>query len=113
VADLGSLWEEKTGLPTPLACIAIKQSLDRDLQKKVGSLIRKSVEYSFSNYPQISEFTKLHAQAMSEEVMRKHIDLYVNDYSIDLGEGGRNAIMTFYKIYNGGEGIESAHIFVR
>jgi 1,4-dihydroxy-6-naphthoate synthase len=101
MADLGKLWEKKTGLPTPLACIAIKRTIDVRTQQLVGRLIRKSLEYSFENYPHISPFVELHAQAMSKDVMRKHIDLYVNDYSIDLGEAGRKAIRAFYDIYRG------------
>lgn len=112
IADLGELWEEKTGLPTPLACIAIKNSVDTAIQKLVGALIRKSLEHSFSNYPQVSDFVKQHAQSMREEVMRKHIDLYVNDYSVDLGEGGRNAIKAFYTFYNGNAATNFESIFV-
>ncbi|HVG16459.1 MAG TPA: MqnA/MqnD/SBP family protein, partial [Chitinophagaceae bacterium] len=112
MADLGKLWEEKTGLPTPLACIAVKNSIDVRTQQLVGRLIRKSLEYSFANYPHISSFVEMHAQAMSKDVMRKHIDLYVNDYSIDLGEGGRKAIGAFYDIYRGVTAEASADLFV-
>ena len=56
-------------------------------------------ELSFTNYPIISDYVKQHAQEMSEEVMRKHIDLYVNNFSIDLGENGKNAIEAFYNVF--------------
>lgn len=99
IADLGKLWEIKTGYPTPLACIAIKKTVDIKLQEQVGNLIKKSLAYSFDNYPLISPFVQQHAQAMSKEVMRQHIDLYVNDFSVDLGEKGKKAIEIFYSIY--------------
>jgi 1,4-dihydroxy-6-naphthoate synthase len=100
VCDLGEVWEEKQQLPIPLACIAAKNSISRELQKKISSLIRKSVEYAFSNYPEITEFTKQHAREMDENVMRKHIELYVNDYTKDLGEKGKKAVDEFYRIYS-------------
>lgn len=112
IADLGKLWEEKTSFPTPLACIAIKTSIDTGIQQLLATLIRKSVMHSFSNYPEISEFVKLHAQAMNKDVMRKHIDLYVNDYTMDLGTRGKNAIQAFYSIYNGNAETNLEDIFV-
>jgi 1,4-dihydroxy-6-naphthoate synthase len=101
VIDLGEYWEEKTGAPIPLGCIAIRRSLDKDLQRKVDALIRKSLIYSFDHYPALSEFVTRHAQEMEEGVMRQHIELYVNDFSLDLGEAGRNAIYTLYESYSG------------
>ncbi|MGN6803708.1 MAG: 1,4-dihydroxy-6-naphthoate synthase [Ginsengibacter sp.] len=99
IVDLGNYWEEKTSLPIPLGGIVGKRTLDEAVLKKVDSLIRKSIEYSYNNYPQISDYIKCHSQEMEEEVMKKHIDLYVNDYSLDLGEDGKNAIMKFMEIY--------------
>ena len=58
----------------------------------MSDLIRKSVEFAFEHYPHLTEYTREHSQAMDEEVMRRHIELYVNRYSIDLGEEGRRAI---------------------
>jgi 1,4-dihydroxy-6-naphthoate synthase len=81
-------------------------------QRLVAELIRKSVAYSFANYPFISPFVEQHAQAMNKEVMRQHIDLYVNDYSIDLGNEGRKAIEIFYSIYkNGDKGLADVEMF--
>jgi len=99
ICDLGEVWEQKENAPIPLACIAIKRSLPDGVKKTVERLIRKSVEYSFSNYPQLSPYVAEHAQAMEEEVMRKHIQLYVNNYSIDLGDEGKKAIEQFYSVY--------------
>lgn len=100
VLDLGEYWEEKTGLPIPLGCIAVKRSLDKEVQLKIDRLIRKSLEMAFEDYPVIHPYVKEHAQAMDEEVMRKHIELYVNNYSLDLGPDGKAAISKFYEIYS-------------
>lgn len=99
IVDLGNYWEEKTSLPIPLGGIVGKRTLDDAVLKKVDSLIRKSIQYSYGNYPAISDYIKAHSQEMEEEVMKKHIDLYVNDYSLDLDEDGKNAIRTFMEIY--------------
>ena len=100
IMDMGEYWQQQTGLPIPLACIAVKRAISRNVQEKIGTLIRKSVEYAFANYPYIAPYVKEHSQSMEEEVMRKHIDLYVNDFSIDLGEKGRAAIEKLYEVFS-------------
>ena len=97
--DLGKYWEEQTNAPIPLGGIVIRKELDTKLQKQVDLLIKKSVEYAFENYPMVTDYVRQHAQEMNEEVMRKHIDLYVNDYSIDLGENGKKAIQKLMDVY--------------
>ncbi|HEX7904069.1 MAG TPA: 1,4-dihydroxy-6-naphthoate synthase [Chitinophagaceae bacterium] len=99
VMDLGEYWEEKTELPVPLGGIAITQSVKRSVALKVNELIRKSLEYAFSSYPTITDYVQQHAQEMSEDVMRRHIDLYVNKYSLDLGEEGREAIENLQQVF--------------
>jgi 1,4-dihydroxy-6-naphthoate synthase len=99
VKDLGEYWEEKMKVPIPLGGIAIKRNFDRTISVQVEKLIRKSIEYSFKNYPVISDYVKLHSQTMSEHVMRQHIDLYVNNYSLSLGQEGRSAIETLHKVF--------------
>ena len=99
VMDLGEYWEEKMKTPIPLGGIAISQSVKRSVAVKVNELIRKSLEYAFANYPVITDYVKQHSQTMSEEVMRQHIDLYVNNYSLDLGEEGKKAIETLYQVF--------------
>ncbi|OSZ80678.1 1,4-dihydroxy-6-naphthoate synthase [Chitinophagaceae bacterium IBVUCB2] len=99
VKDLGEYWEEKMELPIPLGGIAINQSIKRSAALKVNELIRKSIEYAFVNYPVIPDYVKQHSQEMSEEVMRQHIDLYVNNYSLDLGEEGREAIENLHEVF--------------
>jgi 1,4-dihydroxy-6-naphthoate synthase len=108
VMDLGEYWEEKMKAPIPLGGIAIQRSIDPSVSRRVDQLIRKSLEYAFANYPLVTDYVKQHSQAMSEEVMRKHIDLYVNNYSIDLGEEGKKAIRTLHEVFrkNNKGGIE-------
>ncbi len=99
IVDLGNFWEEKTSLPIPLGGIVGKRTLDEKILMQVDSLIKKSIQYSYSNYPLITDYIKQHSQEMEEEVMKKHIDLYVNNYSLDLGKDGKNAIEKFIEIY--------------
>ncbi|RYG53214.1 MAG: 1,4-dihydroxy-6-naphthoate synthase [Chitinophagaceae bacterium] len=98
IQDLGEAWEQKTGLPIPLGGILASRSLHEDAAD-ISNLIRKSLEYSWKQYPNLSAFITSHASEMSEEVMRKHINLYVNDYSLDLGEDGENAVKEFIRIH--------------
>jgi len=99
VLDLGEYWEKKMKLPVPLGGIAIKKGADRAISLKVDKLIRKSLEFAFANYPVITGYVKQHSQTMNEEVMRQHIELYVNSYSLDHGQEGKTAIEELYNIY--------------
>jgi 1,4-dihydroxy-6-naphthoate synthase len=98
IIDLGSYWEQLTGCAIPLGGIVINRSLDYSVQEKVNRLLRKSVEFAFAHPKSGLDFIKAHAQEMSEEVMYKHIELYVNKYSIDLGTEGRKAINVLFKM---------------
>ena len=99
VKDLGEYWEEKMELPVPLGGIAINQSVKRSVALKVNQLIRTSLDFAFKNYPVISDYVKQHSQEMNEDVMRQHIDLYVNNYSLDLGDEGKLAIESLYEVF--------------
>ena len=92
VKDLGEHWEQNTGMPIPLGGIAIKRKLEPELQEKVQRLIKKSLEFAFENPSDSLAFVKEYAQEMDEVVMQKHIHLYVNHYSLSLGEKGKAAI---------------------
>lgn len=92
IIDLGDYWEKKTGCAIPLGGIVANRRLPLDVQLKVNRVLKKSVEFAFANPKSGLEFIRSHAQEMSEEVMYKHIELYVNKYSVDLGEEGRKAI---------------------
>ncbi|MGC4037062.1 MAG: 1,4-dihydroxy-6-naphthoate synthase [Chitinophagaceae bacterium] len=99
VVDLGEYWETKMNAPIPLGGIAIKRSIDSATVQKVNYVIRKSLDYAFAHYPFITDYVKQHSQEMSEDVMRKHIELYVNDFSLDLGENGRKAIGILHQTF--------------
>lgn len=96
VMDLGEYWEQQTRSAIPLGGIVIKRSLPNDVQHRVNRLIRKSVEFAFKNPASGIDFIRSHAQAMDENVMYEHIKLYVNKYSVDLGEEGRKAVNTLF-----------------
>jgi len=101
IIDLGDYWENKTQSQIPLGGIVMKRNIDDAIQKEVDQLIKQSIEFAFLNYPNLSEFVTKHAQEMSEDVMRSHIDLYVNVHSISLGKTGKKAIeqmLSYYKI---------------
>ena len=97
--DLGEYWETRTGLPIPLGGIVVKKNIGDDLQQKLNRLIRKSIEYAFANYPQLGKFVKENSREMDESVMRQHIDLYVNHYSLGLGEEGKKAVEFFVRTF--------------
>lgn len=96
IIDLGKFWEEKTNNPIPLGGIVINRKIDLETQRKVDRVLKKSVEYAFAHPQSGIDFIKSHAQEMDEAVMYKHIDLYVNKYSINLGQEGRKAIQTLF-----------------
>lgn len=98
IVDLGNYWEQETGCAIPLGGIVINRGLDQQTKEKVNRLIKKSVEFAFANPKSGIEFIRQHAQEMSEEVMYKHIDLYVNQYSIELGKEGRKAVDVLFKL---------------
>ncbi len=92
IIDLGEWWEKQTELPIPLGGIIAKHSLGDGLNKKVNKIIKKSIEYAFSNQAEPLDYIKGHSQELSEDVINQHIKLYVNDYSIDVGQEGEKAI---------------------
>jgi len=97
IIDLGEFWEEETGAPIPLGGIVIKRSMPDDVKQRVNRVIRRSVEYAFAHRTASLDYVRAHAQEMSEEVMYRHIALYVNQYSVDLGEAGRRAVEILFE----------------
>lgn len=97
VIDLGEFWEDKTKMPIPLGGIVVNRKLPKEIQQKIDKLVRKSLEYAYENPASSLDFMKQYAQEMNEDIMKKHVDLYVNNFSIDLGEKGKAAIETLYK----------------
>lgn len=96
IIDLGEFWEAETGAPIPLGGIVVRRSLPDDVKARVNRIVRRSVEYAFANRAASLPFVREHAQEMSEDVMYRHIDLYVNQYSVDLGADGRHAVETLF-----------------
>jgi 1,4-dihydroxy-6-naphthoate synthase len=92
IVDLGEYWEGTTGHPIPLGGIAIRRSLPVEIQATMNRVLRRSVEYAFAHREETLPYVRAHAQDMDDDVMFKHIDLYVNDYSVDLGPEGRHAV---------------------
>jgi 1,4-dihydroxy-6-naphthoate synthase len=97
IIDLGEFWESETGAPIPLGGIVISRRMPADVRQRVNRVMRRSVEYAFANRDASLPFVRAHAQAMSDEVMYKHIDLYVNEYSVDLGDEGRRAVEVLFE----------------
>ena len=96
IIDLGDYWEKQTGCAIPLGGIVANRHLPAGVLHKLNRVLRRSVEFAFANPKSGLEFIRSHAQEMSEEVMYKHIDLYVNQYSVDLGTEGRKAIQLLF-----------------
>ena len=97
IIDLGEFWESETGTAIPLGGIVISRRLSADVRQRVNRVMRRSVEYAFANRDASLPFVRANAQAMSDEVMYKHIDLYVNEYSVDLGVDGRRAVEVLFE----------------
>jgi 1,4-dihydroxy-6-naphthoate synthase len=99
VMDLGTHWETKMNVPIPLGGIAAKRALGEKIISKTDELIHQSLQVAFKNYPSLSNYVKEHSQSMSEDVMRKHIELYVNNFSLSLGEEGHAAVKVLREVY--------------
>ena len=90
--DLGEFWEKNTSLPIPLGGIAVARRIPAEVQTKIDQLLRQSVAHAFAQPQDSADYVRAHAQAMDPAVMQAHIDLYVNDFSLELGEDGRRAV---------------------
>ncbi len=108
--DMGDWWENHIHAPIPLGGIVIRRSFDRDLCETVDNIIKESLAYSWSHYPELSQFVKDNAQEMEESVMRQHIGLYVNNYSTNLGEEGREAIVQLFEQAKKGDLIDAGNL---
>ena len=98
IADLGEFWEQTTGLPIPLGGIVVHRDLPLETQRRVGRVLRRSVEYAFEHPAETMPYVRAHAQAMEDAVMRAHIDLYVTHYTADLGPKGRLAVEKMFEM---------------
>lgn len=100
VIDLGEYWENKTGLPIPLGGIGIKRGLPQEIKSKVDRLIKKSIQFAFQHPTLSLPYITLNAQEMDEEIIRKHIHLYVNEYSENIGTKGKEAVVYLFNKIN-------------
>ena len=99
--DLGTYFEETFNAPIPLGGIIARNDMSNEEVRIIDALIKESVEFAFKNsYDNLPEFVKCHSQEMSEQVMRQHIDLYVNDFSVDMGDTGKKAITQLEKVWS-------------
>lgn len=92
VADLGQMWEAETGLPLPLGAIVIKRDLPIEVRREFEQMLADSVRFAFENPTLSREFIKQHAQELEDDIIERHISLFVNDFTISLGEEGRQAV---------------------
>ncbi len=92
IIDLGEYWEQKTSLPVPLGGIIINRNIPAETQRKVDRVLRRSIDFAFENPDSPLEFIKEFAQEMDKDVMYRHIELYVNDFTRELKEEGRQSI---------------------
>jgi 1,4-dihydroxy-6-naphthoate synthase len=97
VVDLGEWWEQTTGLPIPLGGIMARRTLGEGTIRRVDDAIRRSVEHAFSHPDASREYVRAHAQEMDDAVARQHIDLYVNPFSVDVGDPGERAIRELFQ----------------
>jgi 1,4-dihydroxy-6-naphthoate synthase len=96
LADLGEWWESETRQPIPLGGIVIRRDISQEIICMVQSQIRKSIEFAHLNPSQAGNYIKLHAQELSDDVISQHINLYVNEFSLDMGKEGETAIETLF-----------------
>jgi 1,4-dihydroxy-6-naphthoate synthase len=109
VIDLGDWWEKETGHPVPLGGILGRRGLGADLLRQVEILLRKSVEYAFAHRGESVSYIKRHAQELEDEVINRHINLYVNDYSLDIGDSGERAVKELFRMAEGRGIIKSSN----
>jgi 1,4-dihydroxy-6-naphthoate synthase len=99
VQDLGEFWERTTGAPIPLGGIVARRTLPLAVRRELDRLVRASVEHALARRPAVSAWVRAHAQELDEAVMRQHVDLYVNDFSLGLGDAGRRAVETLLAVW--------------
>jgi 1,4-dihydroxy-6-naphthoate synthase len=96
ILDLGAWWEEETGAPIPLGGILARRSLGAEVISRADRALRRSVEYALAHPGEARAYIKAHAQELSDTVIDSHIALYVNNFSVDLGDEGIRAVETLF-----------------
>lgn len=98
IMDMGEFWEKETQALIPLGGIVISRKFDQEIQEKVDRVLRRSIQFAFDNPESCMDYVRAHAQEMEESVMRQHIGLYVNEYSLNLGQKGRIAVESLFNL---------------
>jgi 1,4-dihydroxy-6-naphthoate synthase len=99
--DLGAYWEEQTGLPIPLGAICAHKRLGHEMAAKVDRLLHQSIAYAFAHPEECLPYVRSHAQELSDEVTQAHIKLYVNDFSLGMGDAGKTAVAKLMAVGQG------------
>jgi len=98
LADMGEYWETLTGLPIPLGAIVIKRNIPDDIAQKVNRVVRRSLEYAYKDSFASYDFVSGNAREMDSTIMNNHIKLFVNEYTLNLGPKGREAILELFRM---------------
>jgi 1,4-dihydroxy-6-naphthoate synthase len=98
IADMGEYWEKLTGLPIPLGTIVINRRIPADIALKVNRIIRRSLDFAYNDSLASYDFVRENAQEMDSKVMNKHIKMFVNKYTLNLGREGKMAISGLLRI---------------
>lgn len=96
VIDLGDWWESQTGMPIPLGAILARRDIGDARAREVNDAIVRSLRFAREHDADVMKYVREHATEMQEEVMRKHIGLYVNEFSEDVGEEGITAVRELF-----------------
>ena len=98
IADMGEYWEKLTGLPIPLGIIGVNRKLPQDIALKINRIVKRSLEYAYQDSLASFDFVSSNAREMDAEVMNKHIKLYVNKFTLNLGKEGKSAISDLFSL---------------
>jgi 1,4-dihydroxy-6-naphthoate synthase len=107
-ADLGSLWEQRFGLPLPLGCMVAHRRVSEVARQQFAALVRSSIEYAYQNRAQVFETMKRYAQELDDKAIWAHVDLYVNQWSLDLGDQGLAAFAKLGELVSGNHAGEAS-----
>ena len=115
IADLGNLWEDKFNLPIPLGGIAIKRSLPENVKTDINNILKSSIEYAFTNPNSSMNFMKQNAVELDEQIIKKHVALYVNNFSLDLGIEGKKSVEKLMEEFGkvNGNVVLDSNIFIK
>jgi 1,4-dihydroxy-6-naphthoate synthase len=99
IMDLGEYWQERSSMPVPLGGIAVRRNFDHDLQLKIGRVLRRSIEFALENPGESAGYIACNAQEMEYEVQRQHIEMFVNDFTLDITQKGEDAVKKLHQVW--------------